>query len=57
MSEGAREERGEINEDGVRKRKGERANRRILKWGGGRYSMSRVNLRELMTCEVLIDAP
>lgn len=49
--EGAREERGEINEDGVRKRKGERANRWILKWGGGRYSMSRVNLRELMTAK------
>lgn len=50
-----REKPDEINEDGVEKKGGQRKSAGLNR-EGGRYSTSRVNLRELMTCEVLIDA-
>lgn len=51
-----REKADEINEDEVKKKGGERKSVGLNR-EGGRYSTSKVNLRELMTCEVLIDAP
>lgn len=50
-----RERLDKINEDGAEKKGGERKSMELNR-EGGRYSTSRVNLRELMTCEVLIDA-
>lgn len=52
---GTREKPDQINEDGVEKKGGQRKSAGLNR-EGGRYSTSRVNLRELMTCEVLIDA-
>jgi len=50
-----REKPDEINEDGVEKKGGERKSLGLNR-DGGHYSTSRVNLCELMTCKVLIDA-